>query len=86
MDWEINNNIVRHLETGLTVIVEEGSFHEPYWISVSGDHALSPILTTRLVKDGIAFGAKQESTSSPLTITDNEKPAPTVVVKKRKHY
>lgn len=87
MEWEYNKKSVRHVKTGLTVHIDAGTFQLPYAIRVDGDGELDPVLSLRLVRKGIAFGAKHES-SGTLLIDDTyevyEKPVPKVIIKKRR--
>ncbi|MCU7864197.1 MAG: hypothetical protein KZQ92_09505 [Candidatus Thiodiazotropha sp. (ex Lucinoma borealis)] len=87
MDWKYNKNSVKHLETGLTIYIDTGTFKVPYEIRVAGDSDIDLKRSLRLVREGIAFGTMHESSGA--LFVDNtyelyEKPVPKVIIKKRR--
>ncbi len=72
--WDFEENRVVHT-SGFAIVVQKGSFSEPYRIHVTGGDALSAVEHAGLVREGVAFGAALEnSTERPL-----EKPVNIVI-------
>jgi hypothetical protein len=83
MDWEYQNNMVTHLETGLTIHIDEGSFSTPFSIKVESGN-LHPIVAARLTRMGIAFGSKHEYKYKKRPCFQDNSSDTTIRVKKRR--
>ena len=72
LKWKRESNYVTH-ESGFTVIVEEGSFNEPYLIKIKKSEGFSVIEQATLLREGMAFGLSKTHIYSRNTVPREHK-------------
>ena len=79
LKWKKESNYVTH-ESGFTIIVEEGSFYEPYLIKIKQSEGFDLIQQAQLPREGIAFCLSKKHINSQ-KIVPREHNAPQMTAK-----
>ncbi len=64
MYWTHRENQVTEANSGFTLVVEEGTFLNPYAISTFGAEGKHPIELARLIREGLRYGRRAMQTPS----------------------
>jgi hypothetical protein len=81
LKWKKESNYVIH-ESGFTIILEEGSFHEPSLIQIKQSEGFGAIEQAKLLREGMEFvrsKTRQQLTSGIAPLVNN---TPRITVKK----
>lgn len=72
LEWKKESNHVVH-ESGFTIIIEEGSFHEPSSIQIKQPKEFSAIEQAKLLREGMEFARSKTHVDSNRMIHQEHK-------------
>lgn len=72
LEWKKESNHIIH-ESGFTIIIEEGSFHEPSSIQIKQPKEFSSIEQAKLLREGMEFARSKTHVDSNRMIQQEHK-------------
>lgn len=73
LEWKKESNYVIH-ESGFTIIVEEGSFHEPSSIQIKQSEGFGAVEQAKLLREGMEFvRTKTHEDSNQISLREHKK-------------